>query len=124
MFTICSISGRDPDSLLEPKNRAAVAKEHRAYAAYLLYETCITEMSAKCNEYTIIINIIIFPLEVIGELIDLGDKIIGFEVDFVFEAVTDIVVVVVIVLVVVVLVVAVVVVVVVVIVDAVVVVVV
>ena len=30
MFTICSISGRDPDSLLEPKNRATVAKEHRA----------------------------------------------------------------------------------------------
>ena len=101
MFTICSISGRDPDSLLEPKNRAAVAKEHRAYAAYLLYETCITEMSAKCNEYTIIINIIIFPLEVIGELIDLGDKIIGFEVDvdFVIEAVADVVVVVVIVVV-------------------------
>ena len=44
MFTICSISGRDPDSLLEPKNRAAVAKEHRAY---FIYETCITEMSAK-----------------------------------------------------------------------------
>ena len=37
-------------------------------------------------------NIIIFPLEVMGELMDLGDKIIGFEVDvdFVFEAARDV----------------------------------
>ena len=43
-------------------------------------------------------NIIIFPLEVMGELMDLGDKIIGFEVDvdFVMDAVADVVVVVVI----------------------------
>ena len=43
-------------------------------------------------------NIIIFPLEVMGELMDLGDKIIGLEVDvdFVMEAVADVVVVVVI----------------------------
>ena len=60
-------------------------------------------MSAKLSEYNIT-NIIIFPLEVMGELMDLGDKIIGFEVDvdFVFEAARDVVVVDVIVVVVVV----------------------
>ena len=49
-------------------------------------------------------NIIIFPLEVMGELMDLGDRIIGFEVDvdFVTEEVADIVVVVVVIVVVVV----------------------
>ena len=99
MFTICLISGRDPDSSLEPKNRATVAKEHRAY---FIYETCITEMSAKWNEYTTS-NIIIFPLEVMGELMDLGERIIEFEldVDFVIEAGAGVVVVVVIVVVVV-----------------------
>ena len=59
-------------------------------------------MSAKWSEYTIT-NIIIFPLEVIGELMDLGERIIEFEldVDFVIEAVAGVVVVVVIVVVVV-----------------------
>ena len=48
-------------------------------------------------------NIIIFPLEVMGELMDLGERIIEFEldVDFVIEAGAGVVVVVVIVVVVV-----------------------
>ena len=54
MFTICSISGRDPDSLLEPKNGAAVAKEHRAY---LIHETCITDEKCQLNKVNILLQI-------------------------------------------------------------------
>ena len=55
MFTICSISGRDPDSLLEPKNRATVAKEHRA----ILF---MKPVSQKCqlNEVNILLQILSF----------------------------------------------------------------